>query len=351
MRVLILVTTCVAITACGGGGSGAGGANAAPHVFTGPYHLARLFRNGSGIAAVGTADSDDWFRGSGILSSDLGGMVSEYPIESEFEVDPDRTLVVDGSIQGGLTPDGRVANMGNLGASFGLFLTRTGRYDVASLTGTFRFVLIGTTVGGSTSCMAGTMTFDGTGNTTSVMEVINTDGSLTAGTPINGVGVYEVTGSGDVIVDVGTLRMKGGVGYDGHVLVLGGGIGAGNSAATAMMIRESGAADDARLSGEYFAVIHEFDASVADTGGSICTFASAGDGTGIMTYLSRRRGGAASVPSPDGATYSVGAGGVIDMVLDGQDLRGVVSADGNIAVIGGGMTAGNRPAIVSLIRK
>ena len=73
MRFLVIATICISLTACGGGGgSGSSGAGAGDELFSGPYHMMVLGLGAAGITAVGTADADAWFRGSGIFNLDIG---------------------------------------------------------------------------------------------------------------------------------------------------------------------------------------------------------------------------------------------------------------------------------------
>lgn len=155
---------------------------------------------------------------------------------------------------------------------------------------------------------------------------------------------------GDLIVDPTGLHLVGGASLDGNVIVVGGSSESVGPSQIQALIRESTAASTQALSGTYWIVgIGDGDPWISATG--TANFDGAGAGTVQWEFTD----GTTADTDQFEVSYDVAPDGGVTAGLGFQtpalSLRGGVSPDGRVAVLGGALDPDSIPMMVVLVRK
>jgi hypothetical protein len=256
------------------------------------------------------------------------------------------------SHEGGISPDGELAGLGTAQAfgvdSGALFLVRSsaGR-TTAQMAGDHHVVAL-TYAAASHQVVLGTATLDALGDGISTVLESNTDGTLGASTPQIAIGV--AVAPDGTISHAGNLALEGGMRADGTIAVLGGGTAIGSDRRVLVYLRKATAATTATLVGSYTIVGLGYrpgtDLFEGIRGTLVC------DGAGIATQsLTYDTEGVQTPVTPPFSSYSVGTDGTLNVRIDDRNVRGAVSADGSVAVLGSVVTPGTPAALYVLIRR
>ncbi len=322
--------------------------------FSGDFRVVTSIVPGGGdhfaVFGLVTADAAGMATGTGRASS--LGVVSPTPLptDAEYFVLPDGTLEW-GTFTGGIgamSTDTNVAALYSVGNGMTVLLRRQGSFDLSSIAGTYRFVaLLGATTGNILS-LGGTLVFDGAGGATLTPEFLNNEGTHTA--PDTETGTYTLTTQGDLTIDFGLLELTGGVDPTGEILTLGGGVTAGQDSLVLHAIREGAGRSAAQFNGTYAAAVYRVVPTTHDAAGRYGEMAADGAGGAMWTPLfPDLAAGAPFVTIP--RTYTVAPNGQMDMDVDAEDYRGIISESGDVAFLVGGVTDGEDPGLLAFVRK
>ena len=348
------------LAACGSGGGG-GGRQVEGSFFAVGYD-AGADPVATGRATWGTAEA-----GGGVLETSLtenvdGAIAGPLLREFDLDVDGDGVVELQSTANGERILEGRVgegsdvviaasARDGDLPGVLTL-VRRSEAAATADLAGDYHFGLF-TFDGGEGRGTSGSATFDGLGvGSFPPGAVVNVDGTLV----VSGFGsaaTYSVAASGQVDLLVSaTLPFQGALDPTGEVAVLGGVAASTEFPAWMLLVREATSASTATLSGTYGVVALTFDVG----GPLILSFVGdvVADGAGgleIQGTAINVDGTLASSIGPGTATYTVASDGTLVFDVDGDLLRGGVSASGRYAFVGGAVSAGSDPQMLFLVRR
>jgi hypothetical protein len=321
-----------------------------PPEFAGSYRTVGIGRS---VAVFGEGSANGAGAFSGTETRNVAGVLAPRVVDADFSVDPDGSLVwseapLFQSRFGALT---RAGGMGAVqDAKLRVFLARAGSWSDASLAGVYRFVTFSVSVADVSSTAIGTLAFDGAGGLVATVESENHANSVTA-VPGDVAGAYTVAADGDMTLTLGPFALEGTIGLGGEVVALAGGTVAGAGSTMMLMVKQqAGTGHDGLLAGRYEVVGHRYDDGVIFAESRIgATFTADGGGGGAWRSTIPNPFVPSPLPTP--ATTTVASDGLLDCSATGQDWRGAITSSGEVAILGGGITDGNRPAILVLIRK
>jgi hypothetical protein len=354
------------LSACGGGGAGnGGGAGGGGNLlltdadFVGTYHAVRL--GGSGTAgetsgATGTLTADGLGNADITVTVNNAGILSSpSPFGFLYDVASDGALDFrsgGGPFEsGGVARDGACALLASVSPggqpSVLALLKKGGTFSDASLSGAYHAAGFIGDVDGTTHAFGGPASFDGVSDCELDLVTVNNMGTTVT---LFTIVPYTVSLNGDSAFLFPGSEAEGGVVVGGAAALWGGSTTAGEGSALYVVVRAAASADDGTFAGEYWAVRLTRDLTtgrfVAETG----TVTADGSG-GAAVVLAPNVDGLIGPPAGTTATYAVAADGALTFTSLGTSLRGGVSADGRLAVLGGGTTRGSNPTFMLLCRK
>ncbi len=365
-----LVLCALFLAACGGSDGTttvvvAAGEQPPPALFNGAYHMSIIGGSTAGglenfLVSWGDATADPE---TGLLSftgsANADGVVNASDENLPFEERSDRELALEpflpayDALQGGVSEDGSVAAAAAATPFIPPYLmlfTRAGSgYDNATVAGTYQFAAMSSTaVGNSTGALWGTITFDGAGGGNAEVTT-NAEGAIVGPfvVPIN----YTVEPDGGLQLAInGALILQGGIGADGEVALLGGGVIAGDNPTQYVLVRQGAGLADADLDGIYF-----FAGLTQEVGsnlyGSISGHLLAdGAGSAFFTgYVNNQ--GDVTVEPPEPLTTTVAGDGTISVTTGGGDVfHGSLSASGRFGIFAGPDGPGTNPSFFFFFR-
>jgi hypothetical protein len=363
-RLPLLAAATLVLAGCGGA-FGLGPAAPGPVVnpnsfFGGDHHVHWMtvdWAAAQGRTRWGTVLSDGagQFTGSWTTNTD-GVLTGPTPLPLiGYSVQPD--LSYSWSVGATEIAHGRLAATHDLAAlaldapgsapSIAFASRRDGLYSNASLTGTYHFGgFLYSAPGHSTATYWGTITFDGAGTAATLLQV-NAGGVVIAGAP---PATYTVFADGRLVLTLGGgFPLAGGVIRGGDFAIVSGGTSAGNNPALFVMVRQGAAMTPANLAGTYGVVGLRYDSGLAEIVGTTGLLHANGAG-GLTFDVTENVGGLVTPHVMFAAPYAVLANGTLNMLVDGQNLRGGLSASGTVGMVSGGTAAGDDRVFYLLLR-
>lgn len=366
----------LALAACGGGSADSNEPEAPPpDILEGTFHYTALFGNYYSKAAVaqwGTVDAN----GLGRLTDSWGtenydGIVGDpdtlFDGQVPYGIDRDREIwwgTGNGDYgptcwaRGTVSADGRTAVLAvtQSGAFPGMtIITKregTSTFTDASLDGTYHMGVLYRNPDHQDGALWGKATFNGDGTGSSQVRV-NFIGQQ--GGPFDYDDTYSVETDGSLAWhwNEGTGTFEGGIHAGGDLIILAGKATADGAPAIVVMLKESTAASDATLDGEYRICTMHGLLSEAGRKRLSATGTGTADGDGSFTIDGGRvnKDGVTSAwPSGFSFEYEIMADGTLTTGDDLDACVGGVSEDGNFAVFSGGSVEGDDPQIWFLLR-
>lgn len=350
---LALLLVVLLATACGGGGDSSTPIESAPS-FEGDWHFVLLTAGGGGFrAAWGTATSDAAGAVATSTSSNTdGGISTDVPASATASVAPDGTFTftsVGGTLHGGISRAGDVAVCASLPSTtpvIAVFLRKAGSFSTASLNGAFHAVRMRRKLGVSSASgqRSGGITYDGVGGTSDALPAAgNDDGAIVGGG--FGTGTYSVDAEGHLTVG----NMRGGV-LAGAAALIAGGRTSGDPMIT-VSLPVSTAATNARFAGSYAVVGMQSHPTSGAWQSTVAELLANGSGGGTMSGTANGETGSLTI-GPAATPWAIDGAGALDLTLyDGSTLKGGISPDGRLAILGGATQTGMAPAIFVLVRR
>ncbi|MDJ0975086.1 MAG: hypothetical protein QNJ98_11545 [Planctomycetota bacterium] len=272
-----------------------------------------------------------------------------------YEIQAGNRFFFDENARGGISTDGRVAGAIFPQGGIGVWGKHEPATHVADVAGSYRFALLmDSLTGPELQAFVGVCTLDGAGGVSFGSELANVEGTvIPTGTASGG---YNLADRGRIEMELGSgLNLLGSMAYGGELLVFGGGIAPDHPPCILLMIRQGTGLTPDAFEGSYFAFGHEFRLDLPPLLQSSATFEGevTADGAGIadLTYEERIVDGAPAPAASQLGTYTLAPDGELQVEWDFQTLRGAITGDGEVAILGGGTGDGDRPTLIVLIRK
>ena len=361
-RCWVIALVCLGLAACGGGG---GGTMAPPTptdpIGTGTYWTFLVagdddMGNQEISSSYGSLAYDASGTIAGSLDANTGGAQGTTPVAGfTWERVADGTynwrFPLGGPgplLSGGMEAAGTVGLFGSVQAvnpSIGILFRKGGTFDNASLSGAYHRVILRHDFGAPQNLgIVSLMTFDGNGAYADVPALVNSDGLMASG--LNSAGTYTVAPDGSFAID---NLVQGALVEGGHFAVAGGGLNAMSAPELQFLLRATSGATNALFNGEYWFVAFLHSQAGPDYISRTGTVTAGG---GVLVVTSTENTDSQIGSFGDTGGFNVAGNGTLEVALQsGEAYRGAISADGSVAILGGGSTAGTPPGVFFLVRK